>query len=162
MVRQGSRRLRRLPRRDVASPRDRVMIQVAAQLLITPILEHLSTVAASGCNTGTEPTTRTHNRLIDGQTASRPVSSNESLNHLMHHYRRRHSRWGRGALGLPGAFAESAEMNADFVDKDITFGPECGGPVKPPLDRTQRPRQSVNCQIHSETWPTSPRPDNEG
>jgi hypothetical protein len=42
-------------------------------------------------------------------------------------------------------------MNADFVDKDITFGPECGGPGKPPLDRTQRPRQSVNCQIHSET-----------
>jgi hypothetical protein len=68
------------------SPRNRVSIQVAAQLLITPTLGISLTVWASGCNTGTEPTTYTRPLRSTGKTASTLVSLNESLNHLLNHY----------------------------------------------------------------------------
>ena len=60
-------------------PRDRVMIQVAAELLITPILEHLVTVWVCGSNTGTKPATYTRRPLLSmGETAP-------DLSHPMHH-----------------------------------------------------------------------------
>jgi hypothetical protein len=44
---------------EARSPRNRVSIQVAAQLLTAPTSRISLTVWASGCNTGTEPTTYT-------------------------------------------------------------------------------------------------------
>jgi hypothetical protein len=58
--------------------RDHAMIQVAAQLLITPTSSISSTVWASGCNTGTEPATHSGRSYRRAGRASH-------LSHPMHH-----------------------------------------------------------------------------
>ncbi len=61
-----------------AAPRDRAMIQVAAQLLFTPTPRESRRRSGppDGCNAGTVST---------GGTGVRPVSSNASLNHPVNH-----------------------------------------------------------------------------
>jgi len=65
--------------------RDRVMIQVAAELLIQTILEHL----VDGLGLWMQYRHRTDHvhatALIDGRNGPRPVSSNASLNHRVKH-----------------------------------------------------------------------------
>jgi hypothetical protein len=68
-----------------AAPRDRVMIQVAAELLITPILDYL----VDGLGLWMQYRNRTDDvhatALIDGRNGPRPVSSTASLNHPVKH-----------------------------------------------------------------------------
>jgi hypothetical protein len=77
----------RLSQRDVGSPRDRVMIQVATQLLITPTLEHLVDGRGLRMQYGNR-TDHVHATAIDGQKGLQTCliqciieSANESLPH---------------------------------------------------------------------------------
>ena len=71
---------------EPCSSRDRVMIQVAAQLLVTPTLEHLVDGLGLRMQYGNRTDHVHATALIDGQNRLQPVSSNESLNHPLNHY----------------------------------------------------------------------------
>jgi len=66
-------------------PHDRAMIQVAAQLLITPTLKHLVDGLGLRMQYGNRTGHAQRPLLSTGRTGFRPVSSNASLNHPVNH-----------------------------------------------------------------------------
>jgi hypothetical protein len=68
------------------SPCDRVMIQVAAQLLVAPSLEHLVDGLGLRMQHGNRTDQIHATAVIDGQNGLQPVSSNASLNHPVNQY----------------------------------------------------------------------------
>jgi hypothetical protein len=62
------------------------MIQVAAQLLITPTREHLIDGLGLRMQHGNRTDHVHATAVIDWQNSSRPVSSNAALNQPMNHY----------------------------------------------------------------------------
>ena len=67
-------------------PRNRVSIQVAAQLLVAPTLEHFVDRLGLRMQHGNRTDDVHATAQIDGQNGLQTVSFNESLNHLLNHY----------------------------------------------------------------------------
>jgi hypothetical protein len=65
---------------------DRLVVEVAAQLLVAPPLKHLPHRLRLSVQQWNRPHRIDATALIDGQNGLQPGSSNESLNHPVNHY----------------------------------------------------------------------------